>query len=136
MTTELRETYAGVWEGLTNTEIQERYPERSTRPGRAGERVRRGAVERARGADRACRRMLDAVKALPDNGTVVVVSHGAHDPDRRSVGCSAWTRTYWECPGRLANCCLVGDGRAARERWRLLEHNAGTLPEPVLGDDR
>ena len=23
-----------------------------------------------------------------------------------------------------------------RDRWRLLEHNAGTLPEPVLGDDR
>ena len=21
-------------------------------------------------------------------------------------------------------------------RWRLLEHNAGTLPEPVLSDDR
>ena len=27
----------------------------------------------------------------------------------------------------------LGEGHRG---WRLLEHNAGSLPEPVLGDDR
>jgi glucosyl-3-phosphoglycerate phosphatase len=37
--------------------------------------------------------------------------------------------------GPLSNCswCVVGTGRRG---WRVLEYNAGTLPEPVLGDDR
>ena len=37
--------------------------------------------------------------------------------------------------GPLANCSWSVIERR-RARWRLLEHNAGTLPEPVLGDDR
>jgi len=37
--------------------------------------------------------------------------------------------------GPLSNCSwsLLG---VRYGRWRLLEHNAGTLPEPVLSDDR
>ena len=37
--------------------------------------------------------------------------------------------------GTLANCSwsVVQEGRKG---WRLLEHNAGTLPEPVNSDDR
>ena len=37
--------------------------------------------------------------------------------------------------GLLANCSWSVLGRR-RGVWRLLEHNAGTLPEPVLSDDR
>ena len=37
--------------------------------------------------------------------------------------------------GPLSNCSWSVLARR-RDRWRLLEHNAGTLPEPVLGDDR
>ncbi|MGW2996471.1 histidine phosphatase family protein, partial [Streptomyces sp. NPDC001193] len=33
-----------------------------------------------------------------------------------------------------SNCCWSVLGEGARG-WRLMEHNAGTLPEPVLGDD-
>ncbi|CAM5661828.1 Phosphoglycerate mutase OS=Streptomyces microflavus OX=1919 GN=Smic_23610 PE=4 SV=1 [Streptomyces microflavus] len=41
---------------------------------------------------------------------------------------------HWEGLGGLTNCCWSVLGEGARG-WRLLEHNAGTLPEPVLGDD-
>ena len=41
----------------------------------------------------------------------------------------------WGAVGPLANCAWSLLGRR-RGRWRLLEHNAGTLPEPVLSDDR
>jgi glucosyl-3-phosphoglycerate phosphatase len=37
--------------------------------------------------------------------------------------------------GPLSNCSWSVLGRRWG-RWRLLEHNAGTLPEPVLSDDR
>jgi probable phosphoglycerate mutase len=38
--------------------------------------------------------------------------------------------------GPLSNCSWSVLGQR-RGRWRLLEHNAGTLPEPViLSDDR
>jgi broad specificity phosphatase PhoE len=37
--------------------------------------------------------------------------------------------------GGLSNCSwsVLGEGHRG---WRLLEHNAGSLPEPVFGDDR
>jgi probable phosphoglycerate mutase len=37
--------------------------------------------------------------------------------------------------GPLSNCSWSMLGRR-HDRWRLLEHNAGTLPEPILSDDR
>jgi len=37
--------------------------------------------------------------------------------------------------GPLSNCSWSVLGQR-RTRWRLLEHNAGTLPEPILSDDR
>jgi probable phosphoglycerate mutase len=40
----------------------------------------------------------------------------------------------WGALGGLSNCSWSVLGEAKRG-WRLLEHNAGTLPEPVIGDD-
>ena len=37
--------------------------------------------------------------------------------------------------GPLSNCSWSVLG-CRRGQWRLLEHNAGTLPEPILSDDR
>ena len=37
--------------------------------------------------------------------------------------------------GPLSNCSWSVLGQRWG-RWRLLEHNAGTLPEPILSDDR
>ena len=37
--------------------------------------------------------------------------------------------------GPLSNCSWSVLGHRYG-RWRLLEHNAGTLPEPILSDDR
>lgn len=40
----------------------------------------------------------------------------------------------WSALGGLGNCSwsVLEEGRRG---WRLLEHNAGTLPEPVNSDD-
>ncbi|AZK94026.1 MULTISPECIES: histidine phosphatase family protein [Streptomyces] len=129
----LRETYAGVWQGLTHQEIIEQYNEQYT-AWKRGEPVRRGGGElETEVADRAAPVVLHHAEKLPENGTLVVVSHGG--TIRTTIGRLLGLESgHWESLGGLSNCCWSVLGEGARG-WRLLEHNAGTLPEPVLGDD-
>ncbi|QKW10726.1 histidine phosphatase family protein [Streptomyces sp. NA04227] len=129
----LRETYAGVWQGLTHDEIIERYGEQYA-AWKRGEPVRRGGGElETEVADRAAPVVLGHAQKLPEDGTLVVVSHGGtiRTTIGRLLGLDSGS---WESLGGLSNCCWSVLGEGARG-WRLLEHNAGTLPEPVLGDD-
>lgn len=129
----LRETYAGSWQGLTHEEIIARFGEQYT-AWKRGEPVRRGGGElESEVADRAAPVVLGQADALPDDGTLVVVSHGG--TIRTTIGRLLGLESrHWESLGGLSNCCWSVLGEGARG-WRLLEHNAGTLPEPVLGDD-
>ncbi|MFD5199702.1 histidine phosphatase family protein [Streptomyces sp. NPDC058375] len=129
----LRETYAGEWQGLTHQEIVARFGEQYA-AWKRGEPVRRGGGElETEVADRAAPVVLEHAEKLPENGTLVVVSHGGtiRTTIGRLLGLEAH---HWEGLGGLSNCCWSVLGEGARG-WRLLEHNAGTLPEPVLGDD-
>ena len=125
---DLRERSGGSWEGLTDKEIATRYPaERATWDPPDGESTT--AV-----ADRvgvALRRIADS---LGDDSLAVVVSHGAalRLGMARLLGL---TEEVFSVLGPLSNCSWSVVG-LRNNRWRLLEHNAGTLPEPVLGDDR
>lgn len=129
----LRETYAGVWQGLTHEEIIERYGEEYA-AWKRGEPVRRGGGElETEVADRAAPVVERSADKLPDGGVLVVVSHGG--TIRTTIGrLLGLDPRSWEALGGLTNCCWSVLGEGARG-WRLLEHNAGTLPEPVLGDD-
>ncbi|MET9435550.1 histidine phosphatase family protein [Streptomyces sp. NPDC006551] len=129
----LRETYAGEWQGLTHDEIVARYGEQYA-AWKRGEPVRRGGGElETEVADRAAPVVLEHVDKLPEDGTLVVVSHGG--TIRTTIGrLLELEARHWESLGGLSNCCWSVLGEGARG-WRLLEHNAGTLPEPVLGDD-
>ncbi|MFJ4921887.1 histidine phosphatase family protein [Streptomyces sp. NPDC088725] len=129
----LRETYAGVWQGLTNDEIIARYGEEYA-AWKRGEPIRRGGGElETEVADRAAPVVIEHAEKLPDDGTLVVVSHGG--AIRTTIGRMLGLESHhWEGLGGLSNCCWSVLGEGARG-WRLLEHNAGTLPEPVLGDD-
>ncbi|AXG77800.1 histidine phosphatase family protein [Streptomyces paludis] len=129
----LRETFAGTWQGLTHDEIIGRYGEEYA-AWKRGEPIRRGGGElETEVADRAAPVVLRHADQLPDGGTLVVVSHGGtiRTTIGRLLGLEAF---HWEGLGGLSNCCWSVLGEGARG-WRLLEHNAGTLPEPVLGDD-
>ncbi|WP_369215206.1 histidine phosphatase family protein [Streptomyces flavofungini] len=129
----LRETYAGEWQGLTHDEIIARFGDQYA-AWKRGESVRRGGGElETEVADRAAPIVLRHAEKLPDNGTLVVVSHGG--TIRTTIGRLLGLESHhWEGLGGLSNCCWSVLGQGARG-WRLLEHNAGTLPEPVLGDD-
>ncbi|WP_308416612.1 histidine phosphatase family protein [Streptomyces sp. AJS327] len=129
----LRESFAGEWQGLTHDEIMERFGEQYA-AWKRGEPVRRGGGElEYEVADRAAPVVERSADKLPDGGTLVVVSHGGtiRTTIGRLVGLPPHT---WEALGGLANCSWSVLGESVRG-WRLLEHNAGSLPEPVLGDD-
>ncbi|MEU6675984.1 histidine phosphatase family protein [Streptomyces sp. NPDC046853] len=129
----LQETYAGEWQGLTHDEIIARFGDQYA-AWKRGEAVRRGGGElETEVADRAAPIVLRHAEKLPENGTLVVVSHGG--TIRTTIGRLLGLESHhWEGLGGLSNCCWSVLGQGARG-WRLLEHNAGTLPEPVLGDD-
>lgn len=129
----LRESYAGQWQGLTHEEITAQFGEQYA-AWKRGEPVRRGGGElETEVADRAAPVVSAAADKLPDGGTLVVVSHGGtiRTTIGRLLGLEA---RAWEALGGLSNCCWSVLGEGVRG-WRLLEHNAGSLPEPVLGDD-
>jgi glucosyl-3-phosphoglycerate phosphatase len=125
---DLRERYGGEWEGLLDSEIRERYPaEHATWSPPKGESSH--AV-----GERVCSALERAAASLPPGGLAVVVSHGA----AIRLGMARLLNVpeeLWGVFGPLANCSwsVIGTGRST---WRVLEHNAGTLPEPVMGDDR
>ena len=129
----LRETFAGNWQGLNDGEIQERYADDFV-AWRRGELVRRGGGElESEVADRVVPAILRGLEKVPPGGTLVVATHGgaARVAIGRMIG---MPEDLWGALGGLSNCAWSVLGEAKRG-WRLLEHNAGTLPEPVIGDD-
>jgi glucosyl-3-phosphoglycerate phosphatase len=125
---DLRERHGGCWEGLTGPEIRERYPAEYvtwTPPdGETAEAV----------ADRVAGALERTAGHLAAGSLAVIVSHGA----ALRLGMSklmGMPEEVWSAIGPLSNCSWSVLG-LRRGRWRLVEHNAGTLPEPVLGDDR
>jgi probable phosphoglycerate mutase len=130
---DLRETYAGRWQGLNDEEIIARYPEEFA-SFRRGEPIRRGGGElETEVADRVVPAILRALDKVPPGGTLVVATHGgaARVALARMLGLPS---DLWSALGGLSNCCWSVLGEA-RRGWRLLEHNAGSLLEPVIGDD-
>ncbi len=138
----LRETDAGIWEGLVWTDLDSAYGEDLRRWAwdphlRAG-----GGETRVEVAARVTEAVMAALDELPDESTLVVVTHGgaARAGIGRMLGLPELT---WEALGVLSNCSWtvltekpegqIGPGASA---WRLQEYNAGSLPTPALGDDR
>ena len=130
---DLRERSGGSWEGLTDTEIRTRYPVEHaswTPPDGEPSAV---VAERVAGA---LHRVAEAVSDSGlATGLAVVASHGA----ALRLGMSrllGMPEELFGVLGPLSNCSWSVLGRR-NGRWRLVEHNAGTLPEPVvLSDDR
>ncbi|MFB9679862.1 histidine phosphatase family protein [Streptosporangium vulgare] len=124
---DLRERGGGQWEGLTREEISERWPREFTvweAPG--GEAV--GDV-----ADRVSSAVRRWAGEMDSDGLLVVASHGA--AIRLGIArLMNLPQELWPALGGLGNCSW-SVLEEARKGWRLLEHNAGTLPEPVSSDD-
>jgi probable phosphoglycerate mutase len=130
---DLRERHGGCWEGLTDAEIREWYPDsHATWTPPDGEPSAAVAERVAAALQRAATAVGE--QATGRDGLAVVVSHGA----AIRLGMSrllGLPEDLYGVLGPLSNCSwsLLG---TRNDGWRLMEHNAGTLPEPVLSDDR
>ncbi len=126
----LRETYAGVWQGLTASEIAARFPD-EYRAWRAGDPLLRvgGGETRQEVAARMAEAVRDVADKLPDDGLAVLTTHGG----AARLGIAALIGMPLE---RFTNIGGLSNGswsmlRDTDQGWVLVEHNAGTLPTPV-----
>ncbi|MET9342521.1 MULTISPECIES: histidine phosphatase family protein [unclassified Nonomuraea] len=124
---DFRERGGGAWEGLTRDEIAAGWPvEYASWEAPDGEPV-------SEVADRVGAALRRWTGRLGDGGLLVVASHGA----ALRLGIAhllGLPQELWSALGGLGNCSwsVLEEGRKG---WRLLEHNAGTLPEPINSDD-
>jgi glucosyl-3-phosphoglycerate phosphatase len=120
---DLRERGGGSWEGMAAEEIAALYPREyaawAPPDGESAEAV----------ADRAEAAMRRIADSLPGGGLAVVVGHGGclGFGAARLLGIPDGLRAL----GPFGNCRWSVLARR-QGRWRLLEHNAGVLQEPVL----
>lgn len=129
----LRERHGGQWQGLTGAELAARFPVEYGAWRRGEAVVPVGGEDYATLADRATTALDGALALLPPAGTLVAVTHGG--TARAAIGrLLGLPERAWSALGPLANCAWSALGQQGNG-WRLLEHNAGTLPEPVLSDD-
>jgi len=131
---DLRETYAGTWQGLTRDEIVAEDRDTWTR-WIAGDDVRPGGGEtRSEVAVRVSGAVLRHAEHLPAGGTLVVTSHGG--AVRACLGTLLGLPVeHWTVLGGLVNCAWSVLEEQPDGRWRLVEHNARSLPEEVVGDE-
>ncbi|AJT41126.1 histidine phosphatase family protein [Psychromicrobium lacuslunae] len=129
----LRETYAGSWEGLSFAQIDAQFPQESqawktgavdVRPGGGETRLEVGA--------RVSAAVNEAVAGLAAEELLIVVTHGGAIRSGLSALLQLPT-DFWGVLSGAANCqWSVLEEHQGPLRWRLTEHNAGSLPEPVV----
>ncbi|GGL40298.1 histidine phosphatase family protein [Phycicoccus endophyticus] len=120
----LREIHAGRWQGLTNAQVTERWPQERAAV-LSGEDVRRGGdgETMADVVARVAEALEEVLGAMGAGECVVVSTHGA--AGRAGVG---WLlglehRVAWRVLGGLGNCHW-GELVEGRDGWRLQAWNA------------
>jgi probable phosphoglycerate mutase len=118
----LRERNFGPWQGLTSTEIRERYPHQWARLGSAAPILDPAIetvddmVKRVGGA------LRDAAERVGPEGTAVLVTHGGS----ARVGCGTllnWPQALWSTLGGLWNCHHTVLRHSEARGWQLMAHN-------------
>ena len=132
----LRETNGGLWEGKTGSENRASHGELFASWYEGGDEP--AGVTGERRSDVA-KRAVSVIEKETANftGTIVFVTHRG---TVRSVLGSILKLPIeqWGVIGGLSNACwsvLELTKHHTGSRWYLAEHNAGSLPEPVFGDD-
>jgi probable phosphoglycerate mutase len=138
----LRETFAGEWQGMTRDEIVSKYPADYAAWGGDSEIRPGGGETRWEVSQRVVAAIEDSLLNIPAGGTLVVASHGGalRSALGRLLGLDP---RQWTILGVLANAqwSVLSEldenmPKLPDLKWRLQEYNAGSLPEPAIGDDK
>ena len=128
----LRETNGGHWEGKTGAENREIDGEAFTQWILGGDEPAGTIGERR---SEVANRVVAAIEKhhTEDEGDLIVVTHGG------AVRCALGKilelpMGHWAVLGGLSNACWSVVERT-RTGWSLIEHNAGSIPEPVFGNE-
>jgi probable phosphoglycerate mutase len=134
----LRETYAGDWQGLTRQEILDRDGDDFYR-WINGEDVKPGGGEsRGEVAHRVARAVRQHAAALPENGTLVVATHGG--AARAGIGeLLGLPIEFWASLGGLVNCAwsVLEEQRDGRwtQHYREIQADQPLLWQREAADD-
>jgi glucosyl-3-phosphoglycerate phosphatase len=128
----LRETNGGNWEGKTGDENRALDPEAFTQWFKGGDEPAGTIGERR---SEVAARAIEAINKhlTDDEGDLIVVTHGG------TVRCVLGKildlpMGHWAVLGGLSNASWSVI-EMARTGWILVEHNAGSIPEPVYGSE-
>lgn len=131
---QLRETHCGSWEGRTGPDIEASDGENLARWFDGDDIPAGGDGERR---SEVVKRMMSALdtglRNCATGQTLLVVTHGG--AARGVIGALLGLAiSDWVAIGGLANASwsIVEERNS---RWRLIEHNSGVLPEPILGQE-
>lgn len=134
----VRELNFGEREGLTWRQAWERFPDGMRAWTEGDETQIPGSETHRQAGERFAAALRDLLEDLPPEGVLIVVAHGAV---LRTGACAFLDipESHWGTFGGLGNCSwsvLEEASHGDWSKWRMTEWNAGTLPEPVLSDDK
>ena len=129
----LRETNCGKWEGLTGEEIRAIDHANLKEWSLGGDNPAGGTGDRRSEVGARAKAAIEDFLAGKDNETLIVATHGG--TARTVIGMYLELPIpYWSKIGGLSNACWSVLSHSPKG-WLLTEHNAGSIPEPVLGQD-
>ena len=129
----LRETNCGKWEGLTGEEIRAVDFENLKEWSLCGDNPAGGTGDRRSEVGARAKAAIEDYLAGRDGQMLVVATHGG--TARAIIGMYLELPIpYWSKIGGLSNASWSVLSHTPKG-WLLTEHNAGSIPEPVLGQD-
>ena len=129
----LRETHGGQWEGRTGSENRES-DEKNFLGWLHGEDIPAGGTGERRSEVASRARSVIEDEMARSQGTVIFVTHGG---TARCVLGSMLGLPFerWGSLGGLANASWSVVEKNSIGAWSLTEHNAGSIPEPIFGNE-
>ena len=129
----LRETNCGKWEGLTGEEIRAVDLDNLREWSLGGDNPAGGTGDRRSEVGARAKAAIEDFLAGKDGETLIVATHGG--TARAIIGMYLELPIpYWSKIGGLSNASWSVLSHSPKG-WLLTEHNAGSIPEPVLGQD-
>jgi probable phosphoglycerate mutase len=129
----LRETNCGKWEGLTGEEIRAIDLDNLREWSLGGDNPAGGTGDRRSEVGARAKAAIEDFLSGKDRETLIVATHGG--TARAIIGSYLELPIpYWSKIGGLSNASWSVLSHSPKG-WLLSEHNAGSIPEPVLGQD-